>query len=244
LEYRLQAGKKAHPDLAYLHDPHTPPKRACAAELGQPNSRCLAPEDLPKAARPPPAASPKRRFRGVVGRTFPSRVPALTSARLLPREVRFMGRTHFSDDPSAAVSENSYAGGAGLLPVLLRWCPAPFFPDTKDRHPRPSAVVLATVPWDKRNLPTFSLNRLFSPCFSLCSARRLSIESPRCTERLGACLDPASTQKPDEPENSRTVRRSDGARLLWSDNCELMTDSRLPAFSAPYLRRDKFGPIA
>jgi hypothetical protein len=28
-----------------------------------------------------------------IGRTFPSRVPSLTTARLLPREVRFMGRT-------------------------------------------------------------------------------------------------------------------------------------------------------
>src|SRR3990170_3378174 len=53
------------------------------------------------------------------------------------------------------------------MQVLLRWCPVPFFPDTKDRHPRPPAAVFATVPRDKRNLPAFSLNRLFSsPCFS------------------------------------------------------------------------------
>jgi hypothetical protein len=70
--------------------------------------------------------------------------------------------------------------------VLLRWCPVPFFPDTKDRHPRPPVAVLATVLRDKRNLSTFSLNRLFSSSrFSPCFARRLSIEGPRCTPALG-----------------------------------------------------------
>ena len=74
---------------------HARPQAGMRGRCGPPNRRCLSPKDPPKAARPTPAADPKRRFRGVVGRTFGSRVPSRTTARLLPREVRSMGRTHF-----------------------------------------------------------------------------------------------------------------------------------------------------
>jgi hypothetical protein len=114
----------------------------------------------PRQRAPHHPQNPTRRFRGMVGRTFPSRVPARTTARLLPREVRFMGRTHLQTAHRRIVPRLRWRRALRqtsdvrrheprnrwTLHDRLRGCPVPFFPDTKDRHPGPAAVVLAGIP--------------------------------------------------------------------------------------------------
>jgi hypothetical protein len=200
-------GNVAHRDLAYWHDSRTP-------QRGHARQRW---------ATQPPLSLPGRSTQGIASHTSRKSQEAVQGGSRshvrLPRPLTnnhtapstrssVHGPNPSSDGPSAAVGENSSAGGAGLIPVLLRRCPVPFFPDTKDHRPRPAAAVLATVPWDTRNLPTFSLNRLFSwPGSSPCFTRHLSIESPRGTETPGS--PPAGT-----PCHGFSQPRAAGPQLL------------------------------
>ena len=120
---------QAHPDLAYLHDPRTPPGGHARQRWANPTA-VVSPLTIHPRHRVPHQPQIPRGGSGGVGRTFPSRVPARTTARLLPRKVRFMGRTHFqtahrrlfwrTPTPAAPALFQSSSAGVRLLSFRTR----------------------------------------------------------------------------------------------------------------------------
>jgi hypothetical protein len=69
----------------------------------------------------------------MIAATVPANVLALTTARILPREGRFLGRNPWKTAQKRLV-ESSYTGAAGSILSFFRWCPVLLFPGTKDTY--------------------------------------------------------------------------------------------------------------
>jgi hypothetical protein len=194
---------------------HARPQAGLRGRGRPPNSRCLAPEDPAKAPHPTPSANPKKRFRG--GGRSHVRLPRSLANNRTATSTRSAvhGPNPLADGPSAAVGENSYAGGAGPIQVLLRLCPVLLL-SGHERSPPPAAgggVGDGSAGHEKPPdlLPEPPL--LFSWLFALLCATPVDRKSP-VHSRLGACPDPASTHEPDEPRMGEGPCKSGDAPAL------------------------------
>ena len=69
----------------------------------------------------------------MIGATIPANVLALTTARTLPREGRFMGRNLWKTAHRRLV-KSSYTGAAGSIQSSFRRCAVLVFPGTNDPY--------------------------------------------------------------------------------------------------------------